>query len=388
MMALVDQHNNSSALPSIWFATDGTDEQLKVGLDHLVANAAASIMVIACGNNQHSPAKVKLCVDACAVPIFGGIFPGIFFEGKRYARGILLIAFPFSIQLDVYENLSPEHLQIDQPSWQDGNALGVAADLMIFVDSMAKATESFINTLYETIGGGNYVIGGGAGTLDFVQRPCLFTRAGLLENAALVIKLPVPLRSAVDHGWEVLDGPYLITEANGAKVTTIDYLPAFQVYRESIERITDYRFNKNNFFQIAKNFPLGIVGINEEIMVRDPVQLIKNELLCVGCVPVNTMIYILHGRRKFIVEAAYVAGEQSGLKLKNATENSMGLAVVFDCISRALYLNDDFSDELLALNAGVGQGKSIVGILSIGEIANTDRGTINLLNKSIVVGQI
>ena len=44
---------------------------------------------------------------------------------------------------------------------------------------------------------GNYVIGGGAGTLDFVQRPCLFTRAGLLENAALVIKLPVPLRSAV-----------------------------------------------------------------------------------------------------------------------------------------------------------------------------------------------
>lgn len=387
-MALIDQHNNSSALPSIWFATDGTDEQLKEGLDLLVANAAVSIMVIACGDNQHSPLQVKLCLGACTVPIFGGIFPGFFFEGKRYERGILLIGFPFSIQLDVYDNLSPEYLKIEQPSWQDGEAVDVAADLMIFVDSMAKATESFINTLYETIGGGNHVIGGGAGTLDFVQRPCLFTRAGLLENAALVVKLPVPLGSAVDHGWEVLDGPYLVTEANGAKVNTIDYLSAFQVYRESIERITDYRFNKNNFFQIAKNFPLGIVGINEEIMVRDPVRLIKNELLCVGCVPVNTMIYILHGRRKFIIEAACLAGEQSGAKLKNATTNPMGLAIVFDCISRALYLGDDFSEELLALNAGVGEGKKTVGILSIGEIANTDRGTINLLNKSIVVGQI
>ncbi|HEY0892242.1 MAG TPA: FIST C-terminal domain-containing protein, partial [Cellvibrio sp.] len=126
----------------------------------------------------------------------------------------------------------------------------------------------------------------------------------------------------------------------------------------------------------------------EEIMVRDPVRLIKNELLCVGCVPVNTMIYILHGRRKFIIEAACLAGEQSGVKLKNTTTNPMGLAIVFDCISRALYLGDDFSEELLALNAGVGEGKKTVGILSIGEIANTDRGTINLLNKSIVVGQI
>lgn len=45
-MALVNQPNNSGALPSIWFATQGTDEQLKEGLDLLVANAAASIMVI------------------------------------------------------------------------------------------------------------------------------------------------------------------------------------------------------------------------------------------------------------------------------------------------------------------------------------------------------
>lgn len=387
-MALVKRNNNSSALPSIWFDDEGTDEQLKAALDFLVADAAVCVMVIACGDNQHSAGHLKSCLSTSAVPIFGGIFPGLFFEGQKRERGTLFVGLPFPVQIDVYENLSPSQLQIDQPSWQDGEKIDIASDLMIFVDSMSNATESFINTLYETIGGGNHVIGGGAGTIDFVQRPCLFTRAGLLQDAAVVVKLPIPMRSAVDHGWEVLDGPYLVTEAKGSKVSTIDYLPAFQVYKDSIERITDCQFDKNNFFEISKNFPLGIVGINEDIMVRDPVQRIKNELICVGCVPVNTMIYILHGRRKFIVEAAYLAGQQSGLKLHNTVADSMGLAVVFDCISRSLYLGRDFADELLALGAGVGEGKAIIGILSIGEIANTDRGTINLLNKSIVVGQL
>lgn len=387
-MALVTQNNNTSALPPIWLDTEGTDEQLGVGLEFLVALGANSILVLACSNNVHSADRLKVLLGACPVPVFGGIFPGIFFDGKCMDRGSLLIGFPFAVQVDVYDDLSRAKLFIENPSWQDGEIVDFAADLMVFVDAMAKTTEAFINTLYETIGGGSHVIGGGAGSMDFIRRPCLFTRAGLLQDAALVVKLSIPMRCAVDHGWEVLDGPYLVTEAKGTKVKTIDYLPAFQVYRDSIERITGNQFNKNNFFEISKNFPLGIVGINEDIMVRDPIQRIKNELVCVGCVPANTMIYILQGRRKFIVEAAFLAGEQSGLKLQQLSHKPLGVALVFDCISRSLYLGEDFSDELLALSSGVGEGKTILGVLSIGEITNIARGTINLLNKSIVVGQL
>lgn len=67
---------------------------------------------------------------------------------------------------------------------------------------------------------------------DFIQRPYLFTHAGLLQDAALVVKLPISMRCAVDYGWEVLDEPHLVTEAKAAKVKAIDYMPAFQVYRE------------------------------------------------------------------------------------------------------------------------------------------------------------
>lgn len=387
-MALVEHNNNVYELPPIWLDAEGTDEQLGKALESLVNFGANSILILACSDNEHSADQLKSLLGACPVPVFGGIFPGIFFNGKCAARGLLLVGFPFVVEIDIYDDLSRANLCIENPSWQDGGGIDFAADLMVFVDATAKTSEAFINTLYETIGGGCHVIGGGAGSIDFIQRPCLFTRAGLLQDAALVVKLPIPMRCAVDHGWEVLDGPYLVTEAKGTNVKTIDYLPAFQVYRDSIERVTGNQFNKNNFFEIAKNFPLGIVGINEDIMVRDPIQRVKNDMVCVGCVPVNTMIYILQGRRKFIVEAAFLAGEQSGLKLQQLSHKPLGMALAFDCISRSLYLGEDFSDELLALGSGVGEGKIIIGVLSIGEIANTARGTINLLNKSIVVGQL
>ena len=77
-MASATQSKNSPALPSIWFDDEGTDGQLKESVDFLIAGAAVSIMVIACGNNQHSSTYLKSFLSSCAVPIFGGVFPGFF----------------------------------------------------------------------------------------------------------------------------------------------------------------------------------------------------------------------------------------------------------------------------------------------------------------------
>lgn len=61
-------------------------------------------------------------------------------------------------------------------------------------------------------------MGGGCGSLDFTSRPSIFCRSGLLEDAALVVQLPVDMQCAADHGWNMLSCPYLVTEANGINV--------------------------------------------------------------------------------------------------------------------------------------------------------------------------
>jgi hypothetical protein len=377
---------NRTAQPLIWISDSGTDECLLDALSQVIAKGAQSLMVLACSANNHSDSVLFESLQSCPVPLCGGIFPSVFYSDTKLDKGFIVVGFPFLISVASYQLAS--YAANDKPNVLDGDAIYNSLDLLVFMDAMAATTETFINRLYETLGGGIDVIGGGAGSLDFIQKPCIFSRKGLLADVALVVQLPVPMQCAVEHGWEILNGPYLVTEAKGTRVKTINYLPAFDVYKSLIEDITSYRFVGNNFFEISQNFPLGILGINDDILVRDPIQTLNDELFCVGSVPVNSMIYILSGNPEHIINAAENAGFVAGKNSLEGQQDSISLTIVFDCVSRVLYLGKKFPEEMTAIQRGVGNQRAIVGALSIGEIANTCRGTINLLNKSIVIGNL
>ncbi|MET0356250.1 MAG: FIST C-terminal domain-containing protein [Cellvibrio sp.] len=356
-------------------------------MNQVINRGAKSLMILSCSANNHSDKHLFVALRNCLVPICGGIFPSVFFADKKLDAGFIILGFPFSVFVSSY-SLTPLTNELQTPELWDGEIPVQSRDLLVFVDAMANATEIFISKLFERIGGGINVIGGGAGAIDFIQRPCIFSNAGLIMATALVVQLPVPMQCAVEHGWEILSGPYLVTESKGAKVKTINYEPAFDIYKSLVEKITEYKFAGNNFFEISKNFPLGILGIHDDILVRDPIQSLNSELFCVGSVPVNSMIYILSGNANRLISAAENAGLMAYKESSKKIQESTGLAIVFDCVSRALYLGESFSLELAAIQRGLGSQRTIVGALSIGEIANTSRGTINLLNKSIVVGNL
>jgi hypothetical protein len=320
--------------------------------------------------------------------VCGGVFPSVFYSTKKLDLGFIVVGFPFPISVCCYPKISVSLGLLDQPEILDGKYIDHSRDLIVFVDAASAALEDFISSLYESIGGGIDVVGGGAGALDFRSRPCIFSRAGLLADAAQVVQLPVNMHCAADHGWQTLSGPYLVTEAESVRIKTINYMPAFEVYKNLLEEITDFRFTDNNFFAVSKNFPLGIVGINKDILVRDPVQSANGELICVGRIPVNSMIYILCAKPNNLIQAAGKTGLRVVEKGFVSGASGAGLALAFDCVSRSLYLGQGFAKELDAIQQGVGRHQAVVGVLSIGEIANVSQGTISLLNKSIVVGNL
>jgi hypothetical protein len=365
----------------------GTDDALLKGLVEVLTGGAKSLMILACSANQHSPHKLNQFLRDCPVPVFGGIFPEVFFSSSRLNSGFLIIGFPFAVSVSCYQGISDKQSHAARSCTVDGEIAACARDFLVFFDASSGAAEDFIASLYEDIGGGVDIIGGGCGSLDFQPHPCIFCRSGLLEDAALVVRLPVSMHCAADHGWQGLSGPYLVTEAEGVRVKTINYLPAADFYKQIIEDITDYRFSTSEFFEVSKNFPLGIVGLNKDILVRDPIQCLDSELVCVGRIPIHSMIYILCAQPENIIQAA----ERTGKKISNFSTNrsvSPGLTLAFDCVSRALYLGSDFERELDSVQYGLGSRDPLVGVLSIGEIANTPQGTICLLNKSIVLGHL
>ncbi len=357
-------------------------------LTDILASGAKSLMILACSSNHYSSSHFNNFLRECPVPVCGGIFPEVFYASVRLKRGFVVVGFPFSISVSCHQQISVgRSIHNNKALIVDGEIIEQSRDLLVFVDATSVAAEDFISDLYEEIGGGIDVVGGGCGTLDFKSRPCVFSRVGLLADAALVVQLPVAMQCAADHGWQVLSGPYLVTEADGVSVKTINYLPAYDVYKNLLEAITEYRFSHNNFFEISQNFPLGIVGLNNDILVRDPIRSVGGELICVGRIPVNSMIYILCAKPENIIQAA----EKTAKKLAETSISGVaeiGLVLAFDCVSRALYLGDNFAGELAAVQRGLGGDKNLVGVLSIGEVANTSQGTISLLNKSIVLGKI
>jgi hypothetical protein len=387
-MGFITEQVDAATNPLIWVSEQGTDECLLDALSQVISRGAKSLMILACSSNDHSAKTLQNPLRSCPVPVCGGVFPSVFFSHTKLDTGFIILGFPFVVSIACYQLSDQSPVDVNSPVRLDGDLVRHSRDLVVFIDAMANATETFIDNLYEAIGGGIDVIGGGAGAIDFKQRPCVFSRQGLLMNVALVVQMPIPIHCAVEHGWEILSGPYLVTEAEGAKIKTLNYLPAFDVYKTIIEEATSHRFSKNKFFQTSQNFPLGILGINDDILVRDPIQVSNTELLCVGSVPVNAMIYILSGNSDHIINAAQKAGEQVRRLSIDPSNSSLSLTLVFDCVSRVLYLGEKFPLEMKAIQQGVGSGRTVVGALSIGEIANTCRGTINLLNKSIVIGNI
>lgn len=116
-------------------------------------------------------------------------------------------------------------------------------------------------------------------------------------------------------------------------------------------------------------------------MVREPIKVQNGTLECVGNIPNNASVYILTGDRAGLIQSLKQSCEQF-----YATTTECNNLFIVDCIGRFLFLENDFDQELDAILSGGIFKESAFGVLSLGEISNTQNGAIKLLNKSIVLG--
>lgn len=159
---------------------------------------------------------------------------------------------------------------------------------------------------------------------------------------------------------------------------------AFETYKNVVENDSGEQFNEDNFFDIAKSYPLGIVKFNKEIIVRDPIAKDeKGNMVLVGDLEQNSTINILKGNKKSLIESSNNAikkaleSNNNKLEIKNV--------VLFDCISRCIFLEEDFKEELGGIKKQV-SNETLFGALTLGEIANNGNEYINFYNKTCVVG--
>jgi hypothetical protein len=319
----------------------------------------------------------KLQINFC-----GGVFPGVIHDDKHYDEGAVIVVLPalekpFLISgLDTHKFVLPDFWRkTKRPPRKKYTAI-------ILVDGWASRISLLLSEIFNQLGNSFRYFGGGAGSLSLRNKPCLFTPEGEFRNAALVIFIALESTLGVRHGWKRLAGPIVANNTRDHIISELNWAPALQVYLDSVESNCGKKITARGFPRVSMEYPFGIYKEGCEDVVRDPIAVNeKGELICVGEVPENTALYILHGEKESLLSAAGQAARDC-LKRKR---KEITCCLVADCVSRKLFLGNEFQKELEMV-------RNIIhpciphGILSIGEIASHGEAYLEFFNKTIVVG--
>ncbi|MEA3228124.1 MAG: FIST N-terminal domain-containing protein [Campylobacterota bacterium] len=341
-----------------------------------IKSGAKAILVFSCDANEFIKEDLDRVLQSYNIPIFGAIFPQILYKNKKYEKGNAILCFDDLVpNLHIIENISSDETDIQTHL---ENIDEEFKSMFVFVDAFSTSIDQLISELYLEFGLENNFIGGGAGSLSFEQKPVILTNKGLLEDSAILATINSACGIGVKHGWKSIEGPFQITKADKNTILELDYKPAFEIYREVVENHSNMIFNEDNFFEIAKSYPFGVSKVGNEKVVRDPITVDEGALICVGGVKSGDYVDILNSNTLQLIEAASLALDDALREVETAQTT-----IFIDCISRVLFMEDEFQQELDVVNK---KSENLIGAMTLGEIANTGEEYLEFYNKTAVIG--
>jgi len=336
------------------------------------------------GEHEHGDLEqIASELRGLGIDFFGGLFPALIDEDRKHDGGALLIKLPAASAPILVTGLDKGSPHLPEVGSTAASIEGPTS-AVVFVDGLTSSIARLLSELYGQVGNSINFVGGGAGSLSLRQEPCVFTRAGVFQDAAVITFLSQRSRVGVRHGWEHLAGPVIATRTSGNVIHELNWRSALDVYREAIEPHTGLTLTKENLFLASNAFPFGIFREGSEDVVRDPVALEDDgSLVCVGEVPENVVLHVLTGDAHSLIEAAgQAANDCCRAPLERPT-----LAFIVDCVSRTIFLEGEFDAELAAVREPLQKlapEMPMFGVLSLGEISSHGEGVLEFFNKTIV----
>jgi hypothetical protein len=348
-------------------------EELKLQLENLSNDLnTLSVLMFIADEDKIEDKIINTFLTNYSKPIIGGIFPEIIFESKRKKSGIMLYSLPFKLETNLID-LSKSKEEINQEIINSKKRTNYK-NIFVFVDCLSENKSTFIELIYNNFGNNFKYFGGGAGSLSFNKIACVFDNNGLKNNAAIIAFNNIEMELGVAHGWNSISEKLKVTETNENEIISINWEPAFNIYSKIVEKHSKKSFNDVSFFDLAKSYPLGMLKIEGEMVVRAPIMRDGNKLILVDKVEQGEYIFILNGDKSSLLKAAQNAKNQ----LKNSDDTEI---FCINCISRVLFLEEEFQNEIDIL----GDKNKLNGILTIGEIANSGESYLEIYNKTIVL---
>lgn len=346
--------------------------ELKNYLGEMEVNPSKELMILVGEKSSQDVEGLINFLNQQGIKFFGGIYSRLLVESKSYSQGFILQEYEPIYSSIVLPSLM--RFKLDLKEIKNSTAL-------VLIDGLSDKMQELTDTVYNKLGDTVKYIGGGAGFYDLEHRPCIFNNMGLHKDALHICIVKSEVKLAVKHGWNKLEGPFTVTESKKNVISKIDNYMAFDVYRDVIEEHEGIILYKEDFFTYAKEHPFGVVKKGQmDLIVRDPIAINDNdEIVCVAGVPEESELYVLKGNIDTLLNSSLQIAEYCASK---APQNYKPL--LFNCISRAMYLEERFDEELNNIQSKL--AFPVEGALSIGEIASQKNGELVIHNKSTILG--
>jgi hypothetical protein len=363
----------------------GSVDALESNIESMLSNKAVkSLLILACDENGFTPDNADEILTAVSIPVMGGIFPQIIHGTENLSKGTIIAGLPTTLNVKFIPDLTDQSVDYEDIIDEKFPDIDDAKTMFVFVDGLSTRIVDLLDSLFNVFGLDLNYVGGGAGSLSFVQSPCLFTNEGLKEDGAVLALADLDSGIGVGHGWESIQGPFKVTESEQNILKSLDWKPAFDVYKEVVEEVSGQTFAEDNFFDISKGYPFGINKVGTEKIVRDPIA--KGEagtIVMVEGIPEESFVDILSGNNNSLIAAAQRAHNQ-GKEAFSGTQDKPWTFFI-DCISRVLFMEDEFGHELTAVHD---EDTPLIGALTLGEIANSGDDYLEFYNKTAVIAVI
>lgn len=319
------------------------------------------------------------------IAFMGGIFPGLIIGETKTEEGVLIKKFKANQGPVLIKEINKSKIDLPEMPKFDGENNDKKSTALILVDGLSSGITLFLKVLFHKLGNTINYIGGGAGSLSLKQEPCVFSNEGFFKDAAIVLFADQTINLGIKHGWSYIYGPIMATRTNKNTILELNWQNPFEVYKKIIDNDSGVAINSENFFEVAKGYPFGISKDNHEYIVRDPLKV--NELghiICVGDIPENSALDILKGNQGSLLSAAIDATNEAMEQNPKAKSS-----LIFDCISRTLFLEKEFKLELEFMTDAFKQKNLDIvleGALTLGEISSYNQSNLEFFNKTILLG--
>ena len=354
-------------------------------VDALLSNAppGPSPPWLLCVAEAHADALVELLrqLRGRGLRVCGGVFPGLLSGAERLSSGLIAIALPQGTRLALADLAHGLAWREPLPALSAGDE----ASSIILVDCRAPGIARLLEDVFDHCGPRAAHAGAGAGFHDLRAAPCIFTEEGLHAQAALVLLMPRRSTVSVRHGWHRVRGPFVATRTRGNVIEEINWESAGRFYRQAVAEQDAPTAASPVFADLGAAYPLSLGKEGGEDVIRDPVRVTDaDELLVLSDVSENSVMYLAHGDRGSLIQAARQAVQAC------RPAGRIERVFVADCISRTAVLGEDFGRELQAVDQALSELTAVApeGVLALGEIAAAAGQPLEFFNKTFVVALV